>query len=130
MRRPGRKKKASLLSQVLGVPFWVFAVVALAAGTLTWELKGPEQVRDALQGDLAVLLFLAPRVLGGMLLAGLVQAVLPPEMVSKWVGGHSGIRGLVIASIVGALPPGGPMTSFPIVAAFSMRSEEHTSALQ
>ena len=47
MRRPGQKK-ASLLAQIFGVPFWVFAAVSLAAGAITWELKGPEQVADAI----------------------------------------------------------------------------------
>ena len=54
------------------------------------------------------------------MVAGLVQAVLPPEIVAKWVGENSGLRGLIIAAIVGALTPGGPMTSFPIVVAFYM----------
>lgn len=119
MRRP-RKQKASLLRQIFGVPFWVFAGVAAVAGALTWDLKGAAQVEEALRSDLDVFLFIVPRILGGMLLAGLVQVVLPPEVVSKWVGENSGLRGLAIATAVGALTPGGPMTSFPIVVAFYM----------
>ena len=120
MRRPGQKKKPSLLSQVLGAPFWVFAAVALVTGYFTWHMKGEAKVEQAVLGDVDVLLFLFPRMLGGMLVAGLVQAVLPPDIVSKWVGENSGLRGIIIAAIVGALTPGGPMTSFPIVVAFYM----------
>ncbi len=119
MRRPG-KPQPSLFRQIFGLPFWAFVAVAAAAGIATWEIKGPAQVEAALRGDLDLLLFLLPRVLGGMLLAGLVQVVLPPEVVSRWVGENSGLRGLVIATVVGALTPGGPMTSFPIVVAFYM----------
>ncbi len=120
MRPPPRPAKSSLLSQILGGPFWIFLCVALVAGAVTWHLKGIETVEHAVLGDFDLLLFLIPRMLGGMLLAGLVQVVLPPEMVSRWVGAESGWRGLAIASAVGALTPGGPMTTFPIVVAFYM----------
>jgi hypothetical protein len=119
MRRPSTKKP-SLVSQVLGGPFWIFLAVAAIGGVATWHLKGPTVVEQAVRGDLDLLVFLVPRMLGGMLLAGLVQMLLPPEMVAKWVGAESGMRGLVIASVVGVLTPGGPMTSFPIVVAFYM----------
>lgn len=119
MRSPERKKPG-LISQILGVPFWVFAAVAIVGGAITWHLKGPATVEQAVLGDVDLFVFLVPRMLGGMLLAGLIQVVLPPEVVAKWVGAESGFRGLVIASVVGALTPGGPMTSFPIVVAFYM----------
>jgi hypothetical protein len=120
MSRSGTRKKASLLSQIFGIPFWVFIGVAVGTGYYTWTHLGTDAVEHAVLGDFDLLVFLGPRMLGGMLLAGLVQVVLPPEVVSKWVGAESGVRGLVIASVVGALTPGGPMTSFPIVVAFYM----------
>lgn len=119
MRSP-RDKKSSPFSQILGGPFWIFLGVAVLAGATTWYLKGPETVEAAVMGDVDLFLFLVPRMLGGMILAGLVQVLLPPEVVSKWVGAESGVRGLVIATAVGALTPGGPMTTFPIVVAFYM----------
>jgi len=118
--RSARPAKSSLLSQILGGPFWIFLGVAVLTGAVTWYLKGPETVEHAVLGDLHLLLFLIPRMLGGMILAGLVQVVLPPEVVARWVGAESGVRGLVIATAVGALTPGGPMTTFPIVVAFYM----------
>lgn len=116
MRRPRR----SLAAEAFGLSFWVFAAVAALCGWATWELKGAEAFGAALSGDVDLLIFLLPRMIGGMVLAGLVQAILPPELVAKWVGEESGFRGIVIAAAVGMLTPGGPMTSFPIVVAFYM----------
>jgi len=116
MRRPKRSRAA----EAFGPSFWVFAGVAAIAAWAAWELKGAAAVAEALSGDLDILLFLLPRMIGGMLLAGLVQAILPPDLVAKWVGEESGFRGIVIGAAVGALTPGGPMTSFPIVVAFYM----------
>ena len=116
MRRP----RSSLLKQIFGWPFFIFLAVALLAGWATWEYEGPDIVLTAVEGDFNVLLFLVPRMLGGMILAGLVQVILPPELVAKWVGEESGVGGVIIGGAVGALTPGGPMTSFPIVVAFYM----------
>lgn len=116
MRRP----KRSLAAEAFGPSFWVFAAVAAVCGWATWELEGAESFDAALASDIDLLIFLLPRMIGGMILAGLVQAILPPELVAKWVGEESGFRGIAIAAAVGMLTPGGPMTSFPIVVAFYM----------
>ncbi len=100
--------------------FWVLALIAGVAAWAAWELKGADAVRAALSHDLDILIFLLPRMIGGMMLAGLVQAILPPDLVARWVGEESGLKGIVIAAAVGAMTPGGPMTSFPIVVAFYM----------
>jgi uncharacterized membrane protein YraQ (UPF0718 family) len=100
--------------------FWVLALIAGVAAWAAWELKGADAVWAALSHDLDILIFLLPRMIGGMMLAGLVQAILPPDLVARWVGEESGLKGIVIAAAVGAMTPGGPMTSFPIVVAFYM----------
>jgi uncharacterized membrane protein YraQ (UPF0718 family) len=115
-----RRPRPSLLREAFSLPFWLFAALAAIAGWATFELKGEALVREAIGKDIDLLLFLLPRMVGGMLLAGLVQAILPPELVARWVGEDSGFRGICIGAAVGALTPGGPMTSFPIVVAFYM----------
>ena len=115
-----RGPKRPIVAQAFDLSFWVFVAVAAIAGWVTWELKGVDAFKQALWWDLDLLLFLLPRMIGGMLLAGMVQAILPPDLVAKWVGEEAGVKGIVIAAAVGMLTPGGPMTSFPIVVAFYM----------
>ncbi len=116
MRGPRRSRAA----EAFGTSFWVLAAIAGLAGWAAWELKGTDAVSSALSSDFDIVVFLLPRMIGGMMLAGLVQAILPPDLVARWVGEESGLRGIVIATAVGGLTPGGPMTSFPIVVAFYM----------
>ena len=52
-----------------------------------------------------------------MLVAGLVQVLLPREFLLKWVGVESGLRGIMIGSLAGGLTPGGPFVNLPIAAA-------------
>src|SRR3569623_826889 len=43
---------------------------------------------------------------------------MPREVVLRWVGAESGVLGILIATLAGTICPGGPITIFPIAAAF------------
>jgi uncharacterized membrane protein YraQ (UPF0718 family) len=51
-----------------------------------------------------------------LIVAGMVQVLLPQELISKWIGAESGIRGILIGTVAGALAPGGPYVSLPVAA--------------
>ena len=55
------------------------------------------------------------RLLLGFLLGGFVQAVIPRELVSKWLGSTSGLRGILIGSFGGVISTGGPYVWLPVV---------------
>jgi uncharacterized membrane protein YraQ (UPF0718 family) len=56
-------------------------------------------------------------IVAGLMLAGLVEILVPKELVARWLGTSSGLRGLLLATVAGAMTPGGPFSSFPIVLA-------------
>jgi len=49
--------------------------------------------------------------------AGMMIKALPHELLSSFLGEESGLNGLLIATLAGALTPRGPFIQFPIVAA-------------
>jgi uncharacterized membrane protein YraQ (UPF0718 family) len=53
----------------------------------------------------------------GFLIAGLVQVLVPRELISRWLGAQAGVRGVFIGCVVGGLVPGAPYAVFPLVAA-------------
>lgn len=61
-------------------------------------------------------LHLLPLLACAFVLAGLIQVALPPAMIQSWLGEGSGLRGIVIGTIAGALIAGGPYVSFPVIA--------------
>lgn len=61
---------------------------------------------------------LALRVPVAVLAAGFIAPIVPRELISANVGPDSGISGIVIASLVGGVLPGGPMVSFPLALVF------------
>ncbi len=50
------------------------------------------------------------------LLMGLVDALLPPDMVERWLTDASGWKGLGIAWLAGVLTPGGSIIGMPLAA--------------
>lgn len=59
---------------------------------------------------------IAPLLLVAFIMAGFIQVVIPPELIQSWLGQESGLKGILIGSIGGALLPGGPYIAFPIIA--------------
>jgi len=108
--RAGRRPKGD-------VGLLVVASVAITAGALCYFLKGPEVFLATLGDDLDLLLSILPKVLAGVLLSGLLTVLLPQDKVARWMGARSGLRGLVLAGLAGALLPGGPMMVFPLTVA-------------
>lgn len=108
--QPGRRRPSD-------VGLLVVALVALGAGALCYAVKGPEVFLATLGGDLDLLLSVLPKVVAGVLLSGLLTVLLPRDKVARWMGGRSGLRGLMLAGAAGALLPGGPMMAFPLTVA-------------
>ena len=70
----------------------------------------PEALRIAwTQGKLV-----APRIVLAVIGAGFIAALVPPSWVAAVVGQDTGLIGLLLASLVGALTPGGPMLAFAV----------------
>lgn len=93
--------------------------VMATCGAACWWLRGPEAFFDSFHSDLQTLIDILPKIALALLTAALVQLLAPREFIVRWLGEKSGLKGVSIATGVGVITPGGPMMSFPIVAAMS-----------
>lgn len=57
-------------------------------------------------------------LLAGFLMAGLVQVMVPKEVISNWLGNASGFKGVLIGCAAGGLIPGSPYAVFPLAGGF------------
>jgi len=94
------------------------AFLALASATTVYVRDGQAHFLAILGDDLWLLVDMMPKVLAGCLIAVFITFLMPREMVARWVGEESGFPGLVIAVVVGAILPGGPITIYPVAGAF------------
>ncbi|MBM3213397.1 permease [Candidatus Poribacteria bacterium] len=62
-----------------------------------------------------MLLSILPLLVFAFLVAGMMQVLIPRELLSKWIGAESGWRGILIGTVVGGFMPGGPYVSLPVV---------------
>lgn len=111
------RRQALTLRGVFGPSFWMMAGLAAAAGVACWTLKGQDAFRASFASDVDLLVYLAPRFAAGMLIAAFAQTLLRRDRVASYIGENAGVKAIGIATFAGALTPGGPMTSFPLVRA-------------
>lgn len=52
-----------------------------------------------------------------MIVVGMVQVLIPSELLSHWIGKESGWKGVFLGTIAGGFSPGGPYVNLPIAAA-------------
>ena len=88
-------------------------VIALALG-LVAASRSRVLLRDSVREGVIDCVRLIPRIMLGVIGAGYIAAILPEEVVGHWLGADSGIAGLCIAVVGGALTPGGPVIGFSI----------------
>lgn len=95
---------------ILGTAVVVLALIALKSG-------GPRLFFSGLAEGGSIMVGVAPQLLVGFALAGLVTVLVPSQLVGTLVGEESGLRGIAIATVAGVLTPGGPFLQFPLVVA-------------
>lgn len=92
----------------------MIAVATIALIVIYW--KSPAAASKGLSATGSLIVEITPRMIAAFTLAGLVQAIVPQELIVRWMGEGSGARGIVIGTTLGSLTPGGPMTHFPVIA--------------
>lgn len=85
----------------------------LVLGRAAWQ-RHDGSFHRSLQLALVQARLVAPRIFCAVLGAGFIAALVPPEAVAAVVGGDTGALGLLIASALGAVTPGGPMLAFAV----------------
>jgi uncharacterized membrane protein YraQ (UPF0718 family) len=90
--------------------------ITVLCGYLAWR-RGPAVFHAGLADAKAQFIMLLPRLAVGILGSGFLAHILPKEVILQWFGPNSGITGTALASLAGALTPGGPVVGYAIGAA-------------
>lgn len=96
----------------------VITVIAVTAAAIVYVRDGQARFLAILADDLGLFGMMLPKVLAGCLIGAFVTLLLPRETIARWVGSDSGFGGILLATLGGALMPGGPFTIYPVAGAF------------
>jgi len=107
--KPGSRRSAIL------IPTIIMAVIAITLFIIAYS-KGNGEHLEGLEAAADLIIQIIPLLIFAFIIAGLIQVLLPTRIISKWLGTESGLRGVLIGTIVGGFMPGGPMVNLPVAA--------------
>jgi len=99
------------------VPTILMATIALGL-TLMAYLRGEGQHVTGFKVASNMIMAVAPLLIFALIVAGMIQVLVPSAFVAKWVGAESGFKGILWGSVAGSLTPGGPFVCLPLAAGF------------
>jgi uncharacterized membrane protein YraQ (UPF0718 family) len=109
---------AMLRAGFFDVSFLVLSSLAIVFAFVAYA-KDPSLPAVGARNGLALLWFIIPRLVPALILAGMIQVVIPQETVGRYFGQQSGLSAIFIASAAGVITPGGPMVSVPLLVVLS-----------
>ena len=107
----------------------VIAAIAFIAGAVVYVRDGAARFTSILSSDLSLFGSMLPKMAAGCLVSAFVTRLLPREVVARLVGTESGMLGLLIATLMGAALPGGPLTIYPVAGAFLVLGADAGTAI-
>lgn len=93
----------------------IMLILALVLGTIAF-FRDKAILFSGLNSGARLFVQILPMLFFALILSGIIQALIPKEAINRWVGKESGLKGILLGCLAGSLVPGGPYTSFPIVA--------------
>ena len=97
------------------IPTIIMGVIAIILLFIGYQKGGGEHIMG-LKAAGMLLLQITPLLILAFIIAGMVPQLISTEMISKWIGSESGLKGILIGTGIGAIMPGGPFVSLPIAA--------------
>lgn len=102
-----------MLNLIVTAALW--AIVLMMAFAVA--MRSRPILRESAKNGATDFLRLLPRIMIGVMGSGYIAAALPQDVIGVWLGSSSGLSGIILATIAGALTPGGPVVGFSLGAA-------------
>ncbi len=103
----------SITFLIVNILLWVLVAVL----ALTAAVRSKALFREGATEGTRDFVLLLPRIMIGVVGSGYIAAIMPQNMITTWIGPKSGILGIVIATLAGAITPGGAVVGFSVGAA-------------
>ena len=92
-------------------------IVILVLAGLAYTRGGWQIVLAGFKSGITILGRESILLVAAFLTAGLLQALVKKEFITRWLGREAGLKGILLACLGGGLIPGGPYAYYPIAGA-------------
>lgn len=92
--------------------------IAVVLGIVAY-IKDPGLPLLGARTGFSMLWLVLPRMIVALMLAGLLQVLVPQEVVARYFGREGGFKAIVFAALAGVVTPGGPMVTVPFMVALA-----------
>ena len=89
-------------------------LVAVVAGIAVYVTHGAGAFWNVVARETLFTGALVPKIVAGVIMASALPFLVSKERIQALVGPESGMRGLIIATLAGAIVPGGPSVTYPL----------------
>ena len=103
----------SITFLIVNILLWVLVAVL----ALTAAVRSKALFREGAAEGARDFVLLLPRIMIGVVGSGYIAAIMPQDLITTWIGPNSGISGITIATLAGAITPGGAVVGFSVGAA-------------
>ncbi|GLI51446.1 hypothetical protein TSYNTROOL_15320 [Tepidanaerobacter syntrophicus] len=79
-------------------------------------IKDASLAVSASKDGLTLFVRYAVLIISSMLIAAYIQALIPKDLITSYLGGASGFKGIFLGSLIGGLTPGSPYAALPFFA--------------
>jgi len=101
---------------LLDTSFWVICALCLVLAALAWARGGLPLVQQGLASGGNTIVRYSLLIVVSFVAAGFAEILLPREWMREALGETSGLYGILLATLLGALTPAGPFVAMPIAA--------------
>jgi len=95
----------------------VLSIIAAALVAVAQVQGGLPLVAAGFNNAFATLRQAALLVVLAFAVTGLMQVLVEPDTIRRWLGSQAGLRGVLLGAAAGALTPGGPYVYYPLALA-------------
>jgi hypothetical protein len=103
----------SITFLIVNILLWVLVAVL----ALTAAVRSKALFREGAAEGARDFVLLLPRIMIGVVGSGYIAAIMPQNLITTWIGPNSGLLGITIATLAGAVTPGGAVVGFSVGAA-------------
>ncbi len=95
----------------------ILLLVILILAALAFSEGGWQYVEEGFLQGVEILGRETALLIAAFLTAGMLQALVKEEFITRWLGREAGFKGILLACLGGGLIPGGPYVYYPIAGA-------------